>query len=317
MSMQTIDRPVALRAALQFYPARYRRERGDELAAVFADSTAEADRPTLIREALDLAAYGLRLRARLTSASTAGRLLALAVPLVAGTAAGAGLFPWISNPDLIAWQLDGPRASSFMVLTVFAQPVATLLLAVAAMLGQWKAARLLSLAVIGAGLLNLADSLSIPAPVSSALDWWWFFYSCTSAMPFVLAGLLVLAAPADLLERPTWQTRALVPLGVAGGLLVVAAQGNYDTRYLMDDPWAALLLVAPLLLVAAAARGWLVPAAIGLALLPLTVSFSLFSLWESAGGIWNLLAVGGAGAAFVAVGGLGWRGLESMRRSGA
>ncbi|MFJ9949096.1 hypothetical protein [Kitasatospora sp. NPDC091207] len=312
MNTQTIDRPVALRAALQFYPARYRRERGDELAAVFADSTAEADKPTLIRETLDLAAYGLRLRARLTSASTAGRLLALAVPLVAGTAAGAGLFPWISNPDLIAWKLDGPRSSLLMVLALFAAPVATLLLAVAAALGQWTAARVLSAAVIGVGLLNLADSLSI-----GHADAWWVLYSSTSALPFVLSGLLVLLAPGDLLGRPTWRTGALVPLGTVGGLLVVAAQGGYDTRYLMNDPWAGLLLMGPLLLVATAARGWLVPAAIGLAVLPLTVAFSLFSLWESAGGIWNLLAVGGAGAAFVAVGGLGWRGLESMRRSGA
>ncbi|MGV9266379.1 hypothetical protein ACWDRR_17135 [Kitasatospora sp. NPDC003701] len=312
MSMQTIDRPIALRAALQLYPARYRRERGDELAAVFADSTAEADRPTLLREALDLAAYGLRMRARLTAASAAGRLLALAVPLVAGTAAGAGLYPWVNDPDLIAWKLDSPLSSPLMVLAVFGPPVATMLLAVAAVLGHWAAARVLSVAVIGTGLVGLADSLAL-----GHLDGWWVLYSSTSALPFVLSGLLVLAAPGDLLGRPSWQNRALVPLGAAVGLLVVTAQGGYDTHYLMNDPWAALLLLAPLLLVSFAARGLLVPAAIGLAVLPLTVSFSLFSLWESAGGIWNLLAIGGAGASFVAVAGLGWRGLEGMRRSEA
>ncbi|MFI8084277.1 hypothetical protein ACIF6L_26170 [Kitasatospora sp. NPDC086009] len=311
MSMQTIDRPVALRAALQLYPARYRRERGEELAAVFADTTAEADRPTLLREALDLAAYGLRMRARLTSASAAGRLLALAVPLVAGTAAGAALYPWVSDPDLIAWRIQGAHSSVLLALTVFALPVASLLLAVAAVLGHWTAARVLSIGVVGAGLLNLADSVL----GAGSVTWWWFSYSSTSALPFVLSGLLVLAAPGDLLGRPTWRTAALVPLGAVGGLLVVTAQGGWDTRYLMNDPWAALLLVVPLLLVCAAARGWLVPAAIGLAVLPLTLSFSLFSLWESAGGIWNLLGVGAVGAAFVAVAGIGWRGIEGLRRS--
>ncbi|RAJ39744.1 hypothetical protein K353_03774 [Kitasatospora sp. SolWspMP-SS2h] len=57
-----------------------------------------------------------------------------------------------------------------------------------------------------------------------------------------------------------------------------------------------LLLLAPLLLLLCAARERLLPAAIGLAVLPLTAWFGLFSLWEQVGGMWRLAPLAAAGA---------------------
>ncbi|MFJ6135889.1 hypothetical protein [Kitasatospora sp. NPDC092286] len=283
---------VVLRVALQLYPARYRRERGDELAAVFADTTAEAGRQALAREALDLAAYGLRVRTRLTSSSLGGRLLGAAAPLIAAAVAGASLSPWFSDVDAVAWNFAGETSLGRAIM--IAQPVVALLLALAAMVGSWTVARIFAVGVVVTGLLGMRDAF---AP--EAMGWWWTLYTSTSVVPFVLSGLLVIAAPRDLLSRPTGWPRALMAASAVLGGLMVAAQGNYDTRYLMNAPWSTVLVVVPLFLVLTVVRGWLLPAAAGLAMLPLSAAFSVFSLWEETGGIWRLLPVGTAAVALM------------------
>ncbi|MFI9332318.1 hypothetical protein ACIGZJ_32910 [Kitasatospora sp. NPDC052868] len=311
ISTPTVSIPAAvLRAVLQVYPARYRRERGDELAAVFFDTTAEAGRPAILREMLDLAAYGLRVRTGVTAFSTRGRVLALAAPLIAGALAGLGLFPWVTDSEGIARRLEG-SSSSLLHLTIFAQPVATMLLAVAALLGRWTAARVLSVAVMAVGLLGMADAFR-----PEQFSWWWVSYTGASQLPLLLSGLLVIAAPRELLSEPGLRTRVLVLASAVGGGLVVAAQGGYDTHFLMNGPWSSVLLLLPAVLLLAVVRGWLVPAAIGLAVLPLTLGFSLFSLWEEVGGMWYLLPLLGAVAvammAVALVAGRGVRGTRSV-----
>ncbi|MFB7612825.1 hypothetical protein [Kitasatospora sp. NPDC056181] len=276
---------VAVKAALRFYPARYRRERGDELAAVFSDTTAEAGAPAVVREALDLAAYGLRVRTRLTAFSAGGRLLALAAPVIAGAIAGAGLYPWVSDTDLLAWRL-GHTSSVITLVAAFAQPVASLLLALAAFLGRWTEARVIAVAVMAAGLLGMKDAFAV-----DRVDAWWILAVGSSAMPFVLAGLLVIAAPRELLAEPTWRTRAVVPASMVGGWSFFALQGGFDSHYMLNGPRSVALVVPPLFLVLTALRGRLVPAAIGLAVLPLTVTFSMFTLWQTTGGLWYLLPI--------------------------
>lgn len=246
----TMNTPtVAMKAALQFYPARYRRERGDELAAVFSDTTAEAGKPAVVREALDLAAYGLRVRTRLTAFSPGGRLLALAAPLIAGAAAGAGLYPWVGDSDQLAWRLEH-TSSVVTLVAAFAQPVASLLLALAALLGRWAEARVISVAVMAAGLLGMKEVF-----VADGINAWWVLAVGSSAMPFLLSGLLVIAAPREMLGEPTWRSRGLVLASVVGGWLVIASQGGFDSHYMLNGPRSAVLVVVPLFLVLTALRG--------------------------------------------------------------
>ncbi|BAJ30202.1 MULTISPECIES: hypothetical protein [Kitasatospora] len=289
---------VALRTVLALYPAGYRRDRGDELAEVFADSTAGAGRLATAREALDLAGYGLRLRTGLSATALGGRLLAVAAPLLAGALAGQVALPG----DLRFWRVGAVARAGFDVpwqqlpdgLALLGLTVVPVLLAVAAAFGAWRAARTLAGVVVLLGAVQLAVAAFV-APTG-----WLLLLDATSLLPYLAAGGMLLAVPAELLERPG---RLLVAAGAGAGLLVTRAHGGYDTWRLMDGWLPPLLLLAPLLLVVlGAARGRLLPAAVGLAVLPLTAWFSLFSLWEEVGGVWRLapVAVFGAGALWLA-----------------
>ncbi|WP_051732855.1 hypothetical protein [Kitasatospora phosalacinea] len=292
---------VALRAVLALYPARYRRDRGAELAEVFADTTAGAGRLGTAREALDLAAYGLRLRTGLTSTALGGRLLAAAAPLLAGATAGLVALPG----DVRFWRVRAAARAGFDApwtalpdnLALLGLTVVPALLAVAAAFGAWRAVRTLAgtvvlLAVVRLGVRLATANVRPGGPWLTEPNVWLLLLDATALLPYLAAGALILAAPADLLERPR---RLPVLTGAAAGLLVTKAQGGYDTWHLMDGWTPLLLLLAPLLLMLCAARERLLPAALGLAVLPLTAWFSLFSLWEQVGGVWRLapaLAVG-------------------------
>lgn len=301
---------VALRTALALYPARYRRDRGEELAEVFADTTAGAGPLATAREALDLAGYGLRLRTGLTATALGGRLLAVTAPLLAGALVGLSALPWFGDwrmwrvRDAARAGLGAPWAELPDNLAVLGLAVVPLLLAAAALLGAWRAARAL------AGLTVLLGAVRLGVVVVTADNGWLLLWSATTVLPYLAAGALLAAAPPELLDRPA---RALVGVGAAAGFLVTRAQGGYDTRNLMDGWLPLLLLAVPALLVLCAARGRLLPAATGLAVLPLTAAFSLFSLWEEVGGLWRL-------APATAVAGLGLLGagrLLAGRRPGA
>ncbi|MEV7213828.1 hypothetical protein AB0O31_12140 [Kitasatospora cineracea] len=294
---------VALRTVLALYPARYRRDRGAELAEVFADTTAGAGRLATAREALDLAGYGLRLRTGLTSTALGGRLLAAAAPLLAGT-----LFGLVALPgDNRFWRVTAAARSGFGVrwqqlpdnLALLGLTVVPALLALAAVLGAWRAVRALAglvvlLAAVRLGVSVLTANVVPGGPWLTEPNIWLLLLNATALLPYLAAGALILAAPADLLERPS---RLLVAVGAGTGLLVTKAQGGYDSWHLMDGWMPLLLLLAPLLLILCAARERLLPAAIGLAVLPLTVWFSLFSLWEQVGGVWRLAPLAVAVAA--------------------
>ncbi|WP_380278259.1 hypothetical protein [Kitasatospora purpeofusca] len=296
MTIQTfpgaMGEPVAFRAALLLYPARYRRERGDEMSAVFADSTARAGRLATAREAFDLGAYGLRVRTGLTSSSLAGRLLAVAAPLVAGAIAGQGLARAAHDA------LQPSRYSMFRVPHLLGdlpgyfwyvgQVVVPLLLAAAVLAGWWRLARVAAFAVATVGVLGLLWAVAI------AYNGWDAFLQSCEATPQLFAGLLVALVPKDLLERPAWRDRVLVAAAAVGGWLVLVAEDFYSSWVLMDGVAAGALLLVPLAALLFTAREWLLPAAAGLAVLALTLSFSLFRLWQVVGGMWRLLPVAGA-----------------------
>ncbi|MER7582018.1 hypothetical protein [Kitasatospora sp. NPDC097691] len=278
--------PAALRAALQLFPAGYRRENGDEMVAVFADATAEADRSAVAREVFDLAAYGLRVRLGLTGSSVVGRVLALAAPMVAGALAGSGLVPWITDPDQASFRLTWDRSYTSYA-TILAPPVTALLLAAAVVLGRWTAVRVIALVQAVLGLAVLAQAFGGP----TFIDWWWMGYVGMATLPAALGAVLLLAAPTELLPRPTWRTRGMALGSVAGGGLLVALQRWDDTTFPLDAQWFAVLLLVPVLLTFTALRGRELPAAVGVAMLSLTTFASLFNIWRESHGISNLLPI--------------------------
>ncbi|MEE1789117.1 hypothetical protein PUR71_40375 [Streptomyces sp. SP17BM10] len=287
MTTPTIGAPAGvLRAALQLYPSRYRRERGDEMTAVFADATAEADRAAVAREVFDLAAYGLRLRLGLTGSGMLGRVLALAAPMVAGALAGSGLVPWVTDPDGASFRLTWDHSYTTWATTL-APPVTALLLAIASVLGRWTAVRVIASVQAVLGLGVLAQAFTGP----SFIDLWWAGYVGMATMPAALAAALLLAAPTELLPRANWRTRGMVLASIAGGAGLVWLQRWDDTTFPLDAQWFALLLIVPVLLTFTALRGKELPAALGVAVLSLTTFASLFNIWREAHGISQLLPV--------------------------
>ncbi|MET8541433.1 hypothetical protein ABZW03_12380 [Kitasatospora sp. NPDC004799] len=274
---------VALRAALQLYPARYRRERGDELAEVFADTTAAGDRLAVAREVLGLAVYGLRVRLGLTGGSAAGRLLALVAPMLAGAVAGATLAAWLTTANRVADQLAWDDSYGVYV-ELFSRPVAAALLLVAVLLGRWTAVRGSAVLLGAVGLYELVEAVR-----DSSFDLWWSGYVGMAALPLVVAALLLAAAPTDLLPRPDRRTGALALASVAVGGLLAAAQNWDDTSFPVERGWFVVMLIAPLLLTFAGLRGRVGPTAVGVAVLVLTGPGCLFNIWRESRGISHLL----------------------------
>ncbi|WBP87490.1 hypothetical protein [Kitasatospora cathayae] len=287
------DSTVAVRTALALYPGRYRRERGDELAVVFADTTAGAGPVAKARELFDLGAYGLRMRTGLTSASTGGRLAALAAPLVVGavggTAAVYAVLEYLDAPR--GWQ-QVPRhlgALAFF-LAHWALVGSAVLSAGAVLLGRWTVAKLL------AGVTALAAIAAIVQPLTypyARQPFWDVLFEFQWSGPFLLWSLVLLAAPKDALPVPTWRERGLV-LAAAMLAPTVSISTNFSSSWHhLAAPWRALMIVVPLLMTLTAVRGWYLVAVPGLAALPWAFSVNLPALWQQEGGAWKLLPMAG------------------------
>ncbi|MER7708528.1 hypothetical protein ABTX81_37290 [Kitasatospora sp. NPDC097605] len=279
--------PVAFRAALRLYPARYRRERGDELSAVFADSTAGAGRLATVREVFDLGAYGLRMRTGLTASSAVGQLFALAAPLVAGAVAGlcaAYTVDQVVNPAWVpAWALPDRIGRVPDFVWFLGQALLPLLLVAAVLAGRRREARYAAFGVAGVGALGVV----IAAVQDPSL--WSFLLRSGEATPLLLAGLMFAVAPQELMaERPGARGRTAVLAAAVGGGLILTAEGYYSSFGLLDRDAAVALLLVPAAALLFAARGRLAPAAIGLAALPMTFGFNAFRTWQSVGGMWRM-----------------------------
>ncbi|MFJ9769621.1 hypothetical protein ACIRVF_00055 [Kitasatospora sp. NPDC101157] len=274
----------AVRTALALYPGRYRRERGDELAVVFADTTAEAGPMAKVRELFDLGAYGLRMRTGLTSTSRGGRLAALAAPLVVGAAGG--LAAGQALLDYLESGLPQGGWGLLHFLPYWALLASAVFSAVAALSGRWTVAKLLA-AVSGlAAVADLAGETVWREPVQPL---WLFLELFQWNGPFVLWALVLLAAPADALPVPAWRERGLI-LGAAVLTPVAAFADNvYTSWYHLDPLWRALMIVVPLLMALTAVRGWDLVAVPGIAALPWGFSVNLHGLWQQEGGAWRLL----------------------------
>ncbi|MEV7600128.1 hypothetical protein AB0O91_22415 [Kitasatospora sp. NPDC089797] len=283
MSMST-GSTVAVRTALALYPGRYRRERGDELVDVFADTTEGAGPVATVRELFDLGAYGLRMRTGLTSTSRGGRLATLAAPLVAGAAGGLAAGETLLRHLEAGTPHGGWGPLHFLVY--WALLATAMLSGVAALFGQWSAAKLLAGVSALAAALDLAWAAADPG---AAQPLWDFLYAFQWDGPFVLWALVLLAAPRDALPAPGWRERGL--LLAAAVLTPVAAFSDnvYTSWFELAAPWRALMVAVPLLMVLSVVRGWYLAAVPGLALLPWAFSVNLHGLWQQEGGAYRLL----------------------------
>ncbi|AUG75810.1 hypothetical protein CFP65_0886 [Kitasatospora sp. MMS16-BH015] len=278
---------LGLRTALRLHPTAYRRERGPELAGVYADITAEAGRWAAVRELSDLAGHGLRLRLRLDSGRTLAQLAALVATFAACAAASGDLVFFLvrlyrihqyHEPFSGLWPIG--RYSRLLLAYWIDQ--ATLLVsvaaAVAAVLGRWTLTRLLA----PLGPLTALASVIAQLPYNPGwTDGEWVHMTGLTLVdqaPRTLWVLLLLAAPRDLLG-PATRTRhwtALAGLFVGGGLLTAALDTspipsiafNVISPYLavaVGGAELALIAVSP----TALARGYRWPAAAALAGCPI------------------------------------------------
>ncbi|WP_316526853.1 hypothetical protein [Kitasatospora brasiliensis] len=278
------DATVAVRTALALYPGRYRRERGDELIVVFADTTDGVGPVDKVRELFDLGAYGLRMRTGLTSTSRGGRLATLAAPLVAGAAGGLAM-----GQVLLGYLTSGASDEGSglrYLLPHWALLVAAVLAAGAALAGRWTAAKLLAVVSALAAVVDLAVVASAPGAPQPLWD---FLYAFQWDGPFVLWALVLLAAPKDVLPVPTWRERALLLAAAVLAPLAAFTDNVYTSWYELDPLWRALMIAVPLLMALAVVRDRYPVAVAGLAALPWTFSVNLHGLWQQEGGVWKLL----------------------------
>ncbi|WP_354641873.1 hypothetical protein [Kitasatospora camelliae] len=284
-----------LRAALRCYPAGYRRERADEIAEVYAGTTAGAGRVARLWELAGIAGYGLRVRTGLTSAGTPGRLLAEAAPMVLAVVLGLVL-PYLIGLGLhprLTVRRFSPASLPFLLSLGSVVPAA-----VAALAGRWTVARALAV-VAGAGWVAVVVH-----------DAWWILsrpriYDGSLLIDIalelfpVLWAVLLVAAPPDLLGRVAWRRLGVAAL-LTGAVAVLQWTGGL---YLISPEGAALAAVVAALALLPAVYGRLLPAAISLAALPplLTASVWYLHLWLPGLRLLALVLVAALAASVVAV----------------
>ncbi|GAA1951765.1 hypothetical protein [Kitasatospora viridis] len=285
-----------LRLALLLHPAKYRRERGEELAAVFADIADGSGRLATARELIDLAGHGVRLRLGLGSDGVPGQLAALAAPFAVTAAAAGGLAQQIGNwtnlpPGLALAVLRFEYSGWHPVLLGQFGVLVSLVAAVAAVCGRWTTARLTAL--LGLVLTLVFTWISL----TGSSSWEVGQVQLVAARAIVRAGpqvlwvLILLAAPRDLLG-PATRRRGWTALAgaVLGGLLLNTALGLGPVPVLNTDasvPLALALAAAELALLAAAVpallRGRQGPAAAAVAGSPVA-ALMLFTVLSK---VWN------------------------------
>jgi hypothetical protein len=278
---------TALRAALRLYPAAYRRDRGEELAAVFHDTTAGAGRTATLREAFDLAAYGLRVRTGLTSSGLPGRALAQVAPFAVGAAAGhASLVLVVTAFTGVPDPRDG-RETWLLLALLSVLPVLAL---AGALFGRWRPARLLGAPAVT--LAPVALVLGYRAATGGMPNLSLLGVMSVVAVPAACWILMVPAAPADLLGRVTWRMRLLMVAALLFGALQAAAPGLFRLGTAGGvAPVGVLVAGLGVLGYVGARRGQVLPLTLLLALAPSALGVLVVEAGNSLGASPALLPV--------------------------
>ncbi|MGE7388004.1 hypothetical protein ACQKM2_21265 [Streptomyces sp. NPDC004126] len=204
-------------ALLKLYPARFRREFGDEIATAYHEATRGAGRAARAREALDVTGHALRMRLGLGSAGRRGRLLAAVAPF-ATAAVGASALWWtgLMVPGATASWLPMELTLPFLLLAV--THFVMVLGAAMALAGRWSAGTWTVLA--GCAATALTDVIRLGGWEGALL----------LRSPLFLAALVALLCPADLRPQPRVRT--------AAGLGAVALWATLLTGVLTVGPLA-------------------------------------------------------------------------------
>ncbi|MFC0626206.1 hypothetical protein [Kribbella deserti] len=278
---------------LRLYPATYRAAYGDEIAEVHRLLTDGLPRLARFRADADLLAHALRVRLRLDSASSAGRLFAIAAPFALAVAAansGMHLMRWYAAAAISPGSTWSQLATTDAAWAFHGLLLALVIVgAIAALTGRW---------VLGAGLavFGLAGTtaqLAIASPVHGE--------GPTEPIAAILTVIVILACPPDLrgdkrlaaaagaTAAVTWfpvaliQTRGFIVSTDYGAwpLLVLAFAGAavaIQARSSGLREMGAMALAAPLFLAHAFTSGWLdLHPVLGVALLlllPLLAAFT-------------------------------------------
>ncbi|MFJ1931923.1 MULTISPECIES: hypothetical protein [unclassified Kitasatospora] len=193
------------------YPAAYRASHGEEIAAVFAESVEGADRRTVLREWVTLAAHAARLRTRLSSGDPAGRALAGAAPFLLAGGAALAFVQLVMTFFVADTRFDLMGLHTTAATAVGAVQAAPWVLALlGAGLGHWGAARLLVLVGVLARIGAAVGYAVHPAGV--------LFLSLHQLPLWLLLGVPLLIAPPDGVDQ---RVRARVGTVVAAAVIAL------------------------------------------------------------------------------------------------
>ncbi|GLX21517.1 hypothetical protein [Streptomyces lavendulae] len=183
-------------ALVKLYPARFRREFGDEIALAYHEATRGAGRRARIREGLDVTGHALRMRLGLGSAGRRGRLVAAVAPFAAATVGGSAV--WWAGLMLPGATASWPPAEvAIPYVLLMATHLVTVLGAAIALSGRWSAGGWT--AVAGCAATAVIEAMRMGGGVELVL----FFRT-----PLLLAALAVVLCPADLRPQPRVRTTA-------------------------------------------------------------------------------------------------------------
>ncbi|WP_152648309.1 hypothetical protein [Streptacidiphilus anmyonensis] len=204
-----------LRVALRAYPRAARTAHAQELAAIYAEATAGAGRVATLREAMDVAGHGLRLRCGLGGQGRADEIVARAAPLAVVLCAAQGLayLAYVVVTALTPPQL-AQLGGAYLTVLLDASGATLVWLAVLALLlsGRPGAARILgAIGTLGQFPVVLT---ALPGLGTGRLD-----AVCSALLPSLFVSLLLLAAPRDMLGAASPRDRLAV--GWTGVLALV------------------------------------------------------------------------------------------------
>lgn len=268
---RTTDKPGLLQLALRAYPRASRADHARELSAIFAEATAGRGRTAALREALDVAGHGLRLRCGLGGQGRGSEIVARAVPLAVTLIAtqGAAYVLYMAGLLLTPHQFGrlalGDRLELGDVVGATLTWVAVLALLRS---GRWGAARIL--ATIGTWAQVPVVLTALPALFDSRTA-----AVCESLLPSLFVWLLLLAAPRDVLGPVGAHERRLMGGAALFALLPYALMLLVHYPYVMALYLGFVWFLPAAVALALVRRDTVVPAALGLAAVVGVLRFGL------------------------------------------
>ncbi|MEY9934631.1 hypothetical protein ABH926_009299 [Catenulispora sp. GP43] len=263
-----------LTPALRLYPKSYRDQQGSEIAGTYTAATAGATRAEILREALDVARHGLRVRLRLTSDRYGGAVVGAALPYVLGSVAGlSGVMLYLMfrgginthhEDFLFRIRFETGQGSDGAVLAYI--PVSVLAaasaMALSALVGRWALARWFAVATLVAAAVTIAVVFELRRGAH--------IYVLTTfpgfEMPLMLAAFaaLVLAVPPEARALAGHRIPTIaVALAVTGMLQLAWQREGFAWSLITAMPGVVAAVLA--LALAAGLRNGLAPGAVALA----------------------------------------------------